>query len=327
MSSYLHPIRWGIIGCGAVTEEKSGPAYQHVDGFVLKAVTRRNLDKAKDYAKRHHVELVFDNADSLINSPEIDAVYIATPPDSHKQFALKVAAAGKPCCVEKPMATGYKDCLDIVTAFEQKQLPIFVAYYRRSLPRFHKIQEWLHQQAIGEVRHVRWCLNKPASEWDKTGHPNWRTQAMVAPGGYFDDVASHGLDLITYLLGPVASACGVSTNQQRLYTSKDAVSGCWIHDNNVTGSGCWNFGCHTREDTVEIFGRDGKLVFSVFADTALALYTRDGIKEIVIDNPNPIQHCHVTNMRDALLRGKAHPSTGQTATHTAWVMDQILGRN
>lgn len=225
------------------------------------------------------------------------------------------------------MAPSYRDCLDIVTAFENRRLPVFVAYYRRSLPRFQKIREWIQARAIGEIRHLSWRLNKAASEWDKTDPPNWRTQTTVAPGGYFDDVASHGLDLISYLLGPVTSAHGVATNQQRLYTSKDAISGCWIHENNVTGSGCWNFGCHAREDTLEIFGSDGKLVFSVFADAPLALHTHEGVEKIIIDNPNPVQYFHVTNMRDTLLLGKSHPSTGQTAAHTAWLMDQIRGRN
>lgn len=93
MRRYNNPVRWGIVGCGAVTEAKSGPAYQQTEGFELKAVTRRDTAKAKDYAKRHHIEIVFDSADDLIASPDIDAVYIATPPDSHKNFALQVAAA------------------------------------------------------------------------------------------------------------------------------------------------------------------------------------------------------------------------------------------
>ena len=97
-------IRWGMIGCGSVTEVKSGPAYQQTPGFSLHAVMRRDAQKAADYARRHQVPLWFSDADALIQHPEIDAVYIATPPDSHLFYALKVAAAGKICCVEKPMA-------------------------------------------------------------------------------------------------------------------------------------------------------------------------------------------------------------------------------
>ena len=111
-------IRWGIIGCGDVTERKSGPAYQKTDGFELKAVMRRDTDKAADFARRHNVEKFGNDADALINDPEVDAVYIATPPDTHKFYALKVAKVKKPCCIEKPMASSYADCLEILESLE-----------------------------------------------------------------------------------------------------------------------------------------------------------------------------------------------------------------
>ena len=132
--------KWGFIGCGSVTEIKSGPAYQKINGFELFAVMRRDLEKAKDYAFRHNISNFSNNADALINNPEIDAIYIATPPDSHTYYALKVAEAGKICCIEKPMATTFKECLKITKAFEVKNIPLFVSYYRRSLPRFNKIK-------------------------------------------------------------------------------------------------------------------------------------------------------------------------------------------
>ena len=137
---YLKTLKWGIIGCGDVTEIKSGPAYQLTEGFELLSVMRRNEDKLMDYVKRHGIKKYYTDGDELINDPEIDAVYIATPPDSHAQYALKVAKAGKPCCIEKPMAPNYRECLDINKAFEKSGLPLFVAYYRRSLPRFNQIK-------------------------------------------------------------------------------------------------------------------------------------------------------------------------------------------
>ena len=105
-------LRWGIIGCGDVTELKSGPAYQKVIGFELTAVMRRNAAAAADYASRHGVPKYYSDADALINDPEIDCIYIATPPDSHKAIGLRVAASGKPCCIEKPLASNYLDVSD-----------------------------------------------------------------------------------------------------------------------------------------------------------------------------------------------------------------------
>ncbi|OUR90076.1 oxidoreductase [Gammaproteobacteria bacterium 42_54_T18] len=319
-------IRWGIIGCGVVTEVKSGPAYQKVAGFELTSVMRRNIDAAANYAQRHGIAHFSDNADEIINSSQIDAIYIATPPDSHKYYALKVALAGKPCCVEKPLAPSYADCVEINEAFASNNTPLFVAYYRRSLPRFNQVKRWLSDGVIGEVRHVCWNLSKPANQIDLSGAKNWRTEAAVASAGYFDDLACHGLDLFAYLLGDICEAKGITANQQGLYSANDAVSASWLHKSGVTGSGSWNFGCFEREDRVEIFGDQGKLTFSIFDERPVVLKSRDDDQALDIPHPENIQLCHVENMREHLLGRLVHPSTGESATNTGWVMDQILGR-
>ena len=318
-------MRWGIIGCGAVTELKSGPPYYKIDGFELFAVMRRDEEKAADYAKRHHVNKYYTNADALINDPEIDAVYIATPPDTHKLYGLKVAKAGKPCCIEKPLAPSYADSLAIFKAFENAKIPLFVAYYRRSLPRFTKIKEWITTGLIGDVRHINWHLSKPANALDLSKKYNWRTDNNIAPGGYFDDLASHGLDLFTFLLGDIEEAKGISLNQQNLYTAKDAITACWVHKNGVTGSGSWNFGCNLREDNVEIYGSKGKIVFSVFDEQPIQLVSKEEQKKLTIEHPKHIQYYHVKAIKDNLLESIPHPSTGKSGLHTSWVMDKILG--
>lgn len=321
----MKKIRWGIIGCGNVTEIKSGPAYQKTEGFELTAVMRRDAALAEDYAKRHKVPKYYSDADLLIADHEVDAIYIATPPDTHLYYALKVAAAGKPCCIEKPMARNYEECLTICEAFESKGLPLFVAYYRRSLPRFLKVKELLDTGAIGEVRSIRWQLCKPASEVDLSKKYNWRTNANIAPGGYFDDLASHGLDLFDYLFGEVRQVHGIATNQQGLYTAKDALSASWLHSSGIIGSGNWNFGSSLREDFVEINGSKGKITFSVFDELPITLQDKNGLLEFIIPHPENIQLYHVKNMREHLLGNSIHPSTGRTAAKTNWVMDMITG--
>ena len=325
MGDHPENIRWGIIGCGDVTERKSGPAYQKVEGFELLAVMRRDAEKAADYAQRHGVPKHYSNADALINDPEIDAVYIATPPDTHKYYALKVAEAGKPCCIEKPMAPSYDECVSICNAFEAKELPLFVAYYRRSLPRFLQVKSWIDEGKIGDVRHVNWHLSKTPSPVDLSGEYNWRTDAKIARAGYFDDLASHGLDLFIYLLGNVKEVSGSSLNQQGLYSAKDAVSASWLHESGVTGTGSWNFGSFERADNVVITGSKGKIEFAVFDEVPLKLTTTQDTQELVIPHPENIQLYHVKNMREHLSGNALHPSTGFTGAHTSWVMDTMIG--
>lgn len=319
-------MNWGFIGCGSVTEIKSGPAYQQTEGFNVVAVMRRDIEKLNDYAKRHNIEKTFTDADALINDATIDAVYIATPPDTHKHYALKVAKAGKPCCIEKPISPTYTDSLEIQNAFEAKNTPLFVAYYRRSLPRFLKIKEWLDNNYIGEIRHINSHLSKPPNDIDISKNYNWRTDANIAPAGYFDDLASHGLDLFTFFLGDIKTAKGISLNQQGLYTAKDAVTASWIHENGLTGSGTWNFGCDSHIDKVTIYGNKGTIEFAVFHENPIILKSDTKNEELFIENPKHIQQYHVQNMND-FFKGKikSHPSTGKTALHTSWVMSEILG--
>ncbi|TYA71989.1 Gfo/Idh/MocA family protein [Seonamhaeicola marinus] len=330
MEHTLNPkkiIKWGIIGCGNVTEIKSGPPYKLTQGFELVAVMRRNEAKAKDYTKRHQVKKYYTDAEALINDAEVDAVYIATPPDSHKYYALKVAKAGKICCIEKPMSPSYSESLEIYNTFKDKNLPLFVAYYRRSLPRFKKLKDWIDNGKIGKVRHISWHQSKPASDIDKSGRYNWRTDYKIAPGGYFDDLASHGLDLFSFLLGDIKDAKGFATNQQGYYTAKDAITASWIHENDVTGSGTWNFASDSHMDKVTIYGNKGRIEFAVFHEKPLVFTSENENESVTIENPKHIQQFHVEGMRDELIfNNYMHPSTGKSALHTNWVMDKILGK-
>ncbi|MDY2605952.1 MAG: Gfo/Idh/MocA family oxidoreductase, partial [Alloprevotella sp.] len=134
-------IRWGFIGCGEVTEKKSGPAFASIEGSEVVAVMSRNIARAEDYARRHNIARWYDDAQRLIDNPSVDAVYIATPPSTHATYAIMAMKSGKAVYVEKPMASNYEDCCRINRIAEKTGVPCFVAYYRRFLPYFQKVKE------------------------------------------------------------------------------------------------------------------------------------------------------------------------------------------
>ena len=316
-------INWGFIGCGDVTELKSGPAYQQQPGFEVVAVMSRSKARVKDYAQRHGIPKYYTNAETLIDDPEINAVYIATPPDSHLHYARLVANAEKICCIEKPLAPSFAEAQQICDAFSTKNIPLFVAYYRRSLPRFEAVNRWLKANRIGQIRHVSWNLHKPANQRDLDNSLNWRTDAKIARAGYFDDLASHGLNLFSHWLGEIVDATGITCNQQGLYTAADAVSGCWIHETGVTGSGVWNFGSYERRDQVSIIGSNGQITLSIFDDSPITLTTEKSSESLAIKHPASIQQYHVENMYKHLNGQSTHPSMGASAAKTNWVMDHM----
>ena len=322
-------IRWGIIGCGDVTEVKSGPAFYKAEGSRLVAVMRRDEEKARDYARRHGVPKWYGDADELIGDPEVDAVYVATPPDSHAQYTERAARSGKPVYVEKPMARNYGECEQMVARCEDAGVPLFVAYYRRRLPVFLKAEELLRDGAIGDVRFATVELVAPPGAEDRnTGARRWRLVPEVAGNGYFFDLGSHQLDLLDYLLGPISEAQGTATNQAGWYEAADVVSASFRFECGAAGSGVWCFNAHDsgRTDRTQIVGSRGKLVYSTFdLEAPLTLHTDDGDETFDLPPPEHVQQPLIQSMIDELL-GRGHcPSTGESAARTSRVLDLIAG--
>ena len=135
----LKQIKWGFIGCGEVTEKKSGPAFNAVEGSQVVAVMSRKAEKAQSYAERHGVKRWYTDPQELVNDREVNAVYIATPPSTHATYAIMAMKSGKAVYVEKPMASNYEDCCRINRIAESTGVPCFVAYYRRYLPYFQRV--------------------------------------------------------------------------------------------------------------------------------------------------------------------------------------------
>lgn len=316
-------IRWGIIGCGDVCEIKSGPAFQKVEGSELVAVMRRDVNKAQDFAKRHNVPRYYSSADDLIADKDVDAVYVATPPDTHKEYALKAAAAGKICCVEKPMAMNFQECQEMIKVFNDAELPLFVAFYRRSLPRFLQVKAWLDENKIGEIEHLQYTLRCPHREEDLSSKGSWRTKPDIAGGGYFIDLACHDFDLFTFFLGDITEAHGITSNQHGVYAAEDSVTAAWRFKSGVTGCGAWHFGAKDNLEKAEIYGSKGKITFSLFEENPIYLETDNESIELVIEHPENIQYYHIQDMVKHINGETTHPSLASTAAHASWVIDEI----
>lgn len=321
----MRTIRWGIIGCGDVTEVKSGPGFQKADYSSLAAVMRRRGDLAQDYARRHNVPRWYDDAEALIHDPQVDAVYIATPPASHKTYSLLSAQAGKPVYVEKPMALNFSECQEMIQVCRAAGVPLFVAYYRRALERFLKIKELVDSQAIGEVRFVNITLYQPLApdELDPQTLP-WRVRPEIAGGGKFVDLASHMLDILDFILGPIQEVAGFASNQAQRYPAEDIVSGAFKFASGVHGVGTWCFTAYDRLDRTEIVGSAGRLTYSTFDPQPVILSTAQGQTNFQIDYPPHIQQPLIQTIVNALNGVGACPSTGESAARTSWVMDQML---
>jgi predicted dehydrogenase len=286
----MQTVQWGIIGCGDVTEKKSGPAFNKVHHSRLVAVMRRDEEKAKSYAERHGVSKWYSNAQELINDEEVNAIYVATPPLFHEEYTCLALKAGKPVYVEKPMATNVAGAHNMMATSQQTGCKLSVAHYRRQQALFKKIKSLVDTNAIGDIRIINLrLLQSPRPTLVSQTGVNWRTDPAISGGGFFHDLAPHQLDLMLYFFGKPVKALGTSVNQAGLYEAHDAVTGFILFQRNILFSGTWCFTVSPNEecDECEIIGSEGAIRFSIFQNNELIL-VKNGDSQVL--RFEPLQH-------------------------------------
>jgi len=324
----MQQIRWGMIGCGSVTEVKSGPGFQKAEGSSLVAVMRRNGALAADYAKRHGVPKHYDDAQSLIDDDEVDAIYIATPPAYHYGYTLRAARAGKPVYCEKPMGLNAEQSNNMVEACKQAGVPLFCAYYRRALPKYLHVKKLIDSSTLGPVRAVHILMQQSIKEEDYKDGGIWRVNPEISGGGKFHDVGSHALDLIDWILGPIEEAHGEGMNQSKTYAADDMVYGHFRTESGIAGTGLWCFNTFRDEDKTEIFCEKGKLTYSVLDIAApILLETEKGVETIAVDDPpmHVAQPLIQTVVNHLLGKGLCE-STGESALRTDIILEKLVGK-
>lgn len=321
-------INWGIIGCGDVTELKSGPAFNKVPGSRLIAVMRRDAAMAADYAKRHQVDRWYSDAAALIQDPDVNAIYIATPPDAHEKYALAAIKAGKPVYVEKPMALNYAAAKNMASAAVDSGVKLTVAHYRRQWPMFLKLKALLEQQVIGEIRLVRLQFYKqPLTEAEMADQKNaWRVNPAISGGGLFHDLAPHQLDILYYLLGDAEKVTGMAGNQGGHYAADDIVTGMIRFSNAVLFSGTWCFTAAEASDYCEITGSTGSIRFRFFSKQEILLTCDGQTTEFSFEPLAHVQQPMIAEVVNFFSGNASNPCSGEEgALIMSWI-EQMTGK-
>ncbi len=323
--TFMKTIQWGIIGCGDVTEVKSGPAFNKVPDSKLVAVMRRDAAKAEDYAKRHDVPKWYTNAYELINDTEINAIYVATPPLQHEEYTIAALKAGKPVYVEKPMAVNEAAGKRMLNAAIKNKMKLSVAHYRRTQPFFVKLKELLESKIAGEVKFINLQYLAPpvSAEQLKETKINWRVDPGIAGGGLFHDLAPHQLDLMLYLFGKIKKANGISANQAGLYKADDIVTGTMLFDNGEIFNGLWCFTVPGEEakDTCEIIGTEGKISFSVFGEPEITISKKGETATIHFERPEHVQQPMIEKVVQYFLGKGENPGTAEDGVEVMRIME------
>jgi 1,5-anhydro-D-fructose reductase (1,5-anhydro-D-mannitol-forming) len=326
---FIHgPVHWGIIGCGDVCEIKSGPAFSKIPNSSLVAVMRRDAAKAKDYASRHGVPKFYTDAQQLINDPEINAIYVATPPAQHEEYAIQSMQAGKPVYVEKPIALHAAACSRMIEASKKHEIPVSGAYYRRELPLFNKVKSLLQEGTVGKVKLATIRTFQSPTKNTVTSTPDqWRVNPALSGGGLFHDLAPHQLDLMYWFFGKPIETKGRSLHQD-MQAAPDLTNLEVIFDNQILLQGTWAFNLHESafEDSCQIMGDKGMLKFSFFKGATLEISTDQGDEKIDFTNPLHIQQPMIEKVVKYFQGEQGNPCSLEDALVSMKMLDSANGK-
>ncbi len=191
----MQQVRWGILGCGNIAR-KFVQAVDTVEQATVTAAASRSIEKAQKFAQKWDIPLAFGSYDELLYSGKVDAVYIATPHNTHFELARQALLADVPVLCEKPFTVCAVQAKELLQIAQQRKVFCMEAMWTRFLPVMSKLQELIGQGKIGEVQRVaaQYCF---AGEFD----PASRLWAPELAGGALLDVGVYPLTLAAMVLG------------------------------------------------------------------------------------------------------------------------------
>ena len=317
-----HQLRWGIIGTGDVVWKKSGPSIQATGGSVITRAMRRDRNAVEEFARAFSVPVATTNAEAILVAEDVDIVYVATPPGSHRNYVVAAARAGKHCLVEKPMALSAAEAAEMVGACRDAGVELFVAYYRRFQPHVVKMRSLIGDGAIGTPLACHIDIAEP-----RGAGPEWRSDPTESGGGRFVDVGSHRIDVMISLLGPpiASSGFGATTNPHGVVEELAAIS--LRFQSGALGTVVGDFASGRSADRFSITGTAG-MIEAERLDSHQFLLRRDDGEEAIELEPYPAPHTGLIAHIEAVLRGASdNGSSGADGALTEQVFDNAVRDN
>lgn len=310
-------LNWGIVGCGDVVEKKSGPSIKGGGRSHIVAVMRRDLRQLTAFADACGAKLRTSDPAEVMHFPDVDIVYVATPPNAHRDYVIAAAEAGRHVLVEKPMGMNAADSQLMVDACAKNGVELFVAYYRRFQPHVLKMRELVQSGALGELIHgqVEYAMpRRPGHNW------GWRTDPAVSGGGLFADVVSHRIDLMASFLGEPATSQAVRRTVHADSPTEDLASVTTRFRGGGLATFLGNFASNKFIDRFVLTGTEGE-IRTEHLDGHQFQLVRDGKIENFASEPYPAPHVGlVRHIEKVLDGGAANACSGVSGRWT----DQVL---
>ncbi len=305
-------LRWGLIGCGDISEKRVAPALRAAPGSQLVAVARARAELAAAFAARHGASRSFADWRDLVRDPEIDAVYIATPVRHHAEQTITALEAGKHVLCEKPMALGVAECERMRDAARTGARRLGIAYYRHLYPAVIRLRELLASDEIGrpvfaQVQAFE-MFDPPAD------HPRaWLLTKAQSGGGPMMDFGCHRIQILLDLLGPAREVSGFAANVR--FKAREVEDTCVAHFRFESGAAAVLAVSHAAlepRDSFEIYGTLGSAHVPVLNQGLIRIVTRAGARG---ESHPPHANLHQPIVEDfvAAVRDNRAPAVGAEA--------------
>ena len=328
------PVGWGIIGCGWVARDYVAPAIAASTNGQLVALCDLNEQALAAVQPADTALLRTTSLAEFVQTPGLQAVYVATPNAHHARIVQDLAAAGLPVLCEKPLARTADEAAGMVAAAEAAGTLLATAFDQRFHPAHVRLRELIQAGQLGRVTCVRihyacWTPADWVPDTDQGTYQNWRISAEEAGGGAMIDLAPHGLDLVQTLLNEPLTTV-VALTQQRIhdYPVDDGAVLIGRTASGVLFSQAVAYNCPDQfpRRTLEVIGDQGRvLAVNTMGQTpggTLTLTHSDGTVEDVAFDPHasPFQR-QVEAFADAVQSGQSFPFSPARDLHTMRLLD------
>lgn len=315
-------LRWGLIGCGDIAGKRVAPSLRDLDTCRLVAVNRAQHDLAEQFARAFGAERWYKDWRDLLKDEEIDAVYIATPPNLHAEQTIAAAEAGKHVICEKPMARNAQACRRMIAACRTAGVRLSIAYYRHFYPVVSRVKQILDSGEIGKVvlAEIRAFENfRPEAEDPRS----WMIRKRQGGGGPLMDFGCHRIEVLLNILGDVSRAWG---NQGSLVTDwdvEDTSVSVLEFQSEARGMLAVSRAIEEPQDTLDIYGSAGSIHVPVLNKGLMTIVTPAGERRE--DRP-PHQNLHlpyIEAVTQAFLENREPPVPGETGLRVAEIIEEI----
>ena len=322
--NFRSAVRWGLIGCGDIARRRVAPALSDSPYSELIAVSRANSNLLSEFADRFEVQHRFARWQELVQSNQINALYIATPVNLHAEQAIAAADAGKHVLCEKPMALNVADCDRMIAAAKANNVKLGIAYYRQFYPVVARIKNLIDSGEIGKPIFV--AVN--AFEWFNPPPSNsraWLLKPEISGGGPMFDFGCHRIQILLHLFGPIQTVKAITSKALFDREVEDTAVATFAFSGGTLATLTVSHAVIESGDTFVIWGSEGSINIDVLNQGTITVRTRtDERTESLPPAPN-IHQPLIDDFARAIIDDRQPLVTGAMGREVAQIEEAIYG--